>query len=215
MNLKWDRAFLLYLVAFHVAWACWPYFLYPTVVAIGTTTLEYALINIAVRLAVWVVPVWLYLRFVDQVDPWDYLKLHHHKRRAVVIAIILTALNLAGSILRFGLPHLSMQRVTWNSILGTSMMIGFIEEIPYRGFIFQKVAERTGFWVANLITSLLFLAIHVPGWLALNILRADTAASIFVFGIVMGIVFRYAESLWAPIIAHSTNDFLSFVVFQL
>jgi membrane protease YdiL (CAAX protease family) len=28
-------------------------------------------------------------------------------------------------------------------------------------------------------------------------------------------VFRYSESLWAPIVTHSTNDFLSFVFFRL
>jgi len=67
------------------------------------------------------------------------------------------------------------------------LLIGIIEEIPYRGFMLQKLAERLGFWRANLITSLLFLAIHLPGWIALQ--------------------------LWAPILTHSANDFLSFVVF--
>jgi CAAX protease family protein len=211
---RWPT-FITYVLAFHLAWACWPYFLYPRVVAMGETTLAYALVNIGIRLLVWVLPVWLYLRFVDGVDPVNYLKLRHRVRRGVVIALALTTLNLAGSILRFGVPHPDMQRVTWNSMLGTSFLVGFIEEIPYRGFILQKLAERMNFWVANLITSLLFLWIHVPGWLALHLLRADTMATIFVFGFVMGIAFRYADSLWTPIIVHSTNDFLSFVVFKV
>jgi hypothetical protein len=54
-------------------------------------------------------------------------------------------------------PHVSLERVTWNSVLGTSFLVGFIEEIPYRGFMLQKFTARTGFWPANLITSLLFL----------------------------------------------------------
>jgi len=143
------------------------------------------------------------------------LKLRYRVRRGVIIALVLTTLNLAGSILRFGVPHPDMQRVTWNSVLGTSFLVGFIEEIPYRGFILQKLAERMNFWVANLITSLLFLSIHVPGWLALHLLRADTMATIFVFGFVMGIAFRYADSLWTPTIVHSTNDFLSFAAFKM
>ncbi|PYR37550.1 MAG: hypothetical protein DMF89_25500 [Acidobacteria bacterium] len=32
----------------------------------------------------------------------------------------------------------------------------------------QKLAERLGFWRANLITLLLFLAIHLPGWIAFS-----------------------------------------------
>jgi len=207
--------FLTYVLLFHLAWACWPYFGYPRVVAVGDRTLEYALLNIGIRLVVWVLPVWLYLRFVDGVEPFDYLKLRQHVARGLVIAIVLTTLNLLGSMLRFGLPHPTMQRVTWNSILGTSFLVGFIEEIPYRGFMLRKLAERMRFWAANLITSVLFLAVHVPGWLALKQLRLDTAASVFVFGVVMAIVYKYADSLWAPIVTHSTNDFLSFVLFRL
>ena len=75
-------------------------------------------------------------------------------------------------------------------------------------------AEVVDFWLANLITSLLFLAVHLPGWIALNTLRADLAATVFVFGLAMGIVFKYADSLLAPIVTHSANDFLSFVVFR-
>ena len=202
-------------MAFHLAWIAWPYLLYPRLVAVGEKTLLYAVLNISIRLLVWVAPVLIYLRYVDGVDPFDYLKLTRRVGRGFVIALVLTIVNLLASIARYGVPHPTLERVTWNSMIGTSFLIGFIEEIPYRGFMLQKFAERMDFWLANLITSLLFLAIHLPGWLALHMLRADLAITIFIFGIVMAIVFRYADSLWAPIVAHSTNDFLSFVVFRL
>jgi membrane protease YdiL (CAAX protease family) len=108
-----------------------------------------------------------------------------------------------------------MQRVNWNSMLGTSFFIGFVEEIPYRGFMLQKFAERMNFWLATLITSLLFVSIHLPGWIALHMLKAGAVVSIFVFGVVMAIAFKYSKSLWAPIITHSANDCLSFVIFGL
>src|SRR5262249_43792113 len=165
------------------------------------------------RLLFWVAPVWLYLRFVDGVDPASYLKLRQHVPRGVAVAIALTALNLAGSITRFGMPHLTLQRVTWNSVLGTSAFVGVIEEIPYRGFILQKLGERVDFWLANLITSLLFLSIHLPGWIALHMLRVDTAVTVFVLSVVFALAFRYSGSLWAAILTHSGNDFLSFVIF--
>jgi membrane protease YdiL (CAAX protease family) len=108
-----------------------------------------------------------------------------------------------------------MSRVTWNSVLGTSFLIGFVEEIPYRGFMLQKFAQRCGFWAGNLITSFLFLAVHVPGWIASDALRLDRALAIVIFGFVMGIVFECSDSLWAPIVTHSANDFLSFVIFRV
>ncbi len=45
--------------------------------------------------------------------------------------------------------------------------------------------------------------------------RADTAVTVFVFGFVMALALRYSRSLWAPIITHSANDFLTFVLFRL
>jgi CAAX protease family protein len=176
--------------------------------------LAYALVQLSIRVLLWVVPVWFYLRYVDRVEPLGYLKLKEHIGRGLVVAIVLTAVNLVGTIARFGLPHPTLERVTWNSMLGTSFLIGFIEEIPYRGFILQKFAERIDFWLANLITSLLFLAIHLPGWIALHTLSVDAAATILVFSVVMATVFKLSDSLWAPIVAHSANDFLSFVVFR-
>ena len=207
---------LLYVAAFHLAWIAWPYLLYPRLTAaLGDRTLAYALIQLTIRALVWIAPVFLYLRYVHRVEPLEYLKLKRHIGRGFVVAAALTALNLGGTIARFGVPHPTLDRVSWNSVLGTSFLVGFIEEIPYRGFMLRKFAERLGFWPANLVTSLLFLAIHVPGWLALHTWRPGAAASVLVLGFVMGLAVRYSNSLWAPIVTHSANDFLSFVIFGL
>lgn len=206
-------AFLIYVAVFHLAWVAWPLAVYPRLRHLGDTTLTYALLNLSCRLAVWVVPVLLYLRRVDGVDPLDYLRLRNHAARGVAFAGALTALNVAGSAARFGLPHLTWSRVTWNSVLGTSLLVGVIEEIPYRGFMLRKFTERWGFWRANVVTSTLFLTVHVPDWIVLHAGGTDKAVRIVAFGFVMGLLVRHSESLWAPILSHSANDFLSFVVY--
>ena len=94
-------------------------------------------------------------------------------------------------------------------------MVGFIEEIPYRGFMLRQFTARIGRWPATLITSLLFVFIHVPGWIALHTMRVDRVASIFIFAVIMGLLVTYSRSLWASIIAHSANDWLSFVIFRV
>jgi len=206
---------LAYLLVFHLAWSAWPFYVYPKLTTIGEATLAYALLNISLRLVLWVTPVFLYLWRVDRVEPLEYLKLTQHVRRGVIVAVVVTLVNVVGSVARFGAPHPRVESLTWNSVLGTSVVVGFIEEIPYRGFLLQKFTERIGFWPATLVTSLLFVAIHVPGWMALHLFTVDRAASIFIFAVVMAVVFRYSGSLWAPIIAHSTNDWLSFVIFRV
>ncbi len=207
--------FIVYLIVFHAAWVGWVYLLYPRVQALGEATLLYALVNIGIRLLVWVLPVCLYLRYIDRAELSEYLKLKRYWQRGVLIGLALTVVNFLGSLTRFGLPHPSAQAITWNSILSTSLLIGFVEEIPYRGFILQKFQERFDFWVANLISSLLFLGIHLPGWISLRILKPASVVSVFIFGVLMAIVFKYAKSLWSVIVAHSLNDFLAFVIFHI
>src|SRR5436190_13876275 len=208
--------FIIYLIAFHAFWmGVYVFAIYPWMRSLGERTLRYALINISIRLAVWVLPVFLYLIYVDGVNPFEYLKLKHNCKRGVIIGVVLSVINLLGTTIRFGLPHPTAQSLTWNSVIGTSILIGFIQEIPYRGLMLQKFAERYGFWVATAISSILFLSIHLPGWISLHLLKAGSVVSVFVFGMVMAIVFRYGKSLWGPIITHSTNDFIAFVLFRL
>ena len=206
--------FIVYLILFNGAWVCWVLFIYPRMRELGEASLSYALLNIALRLAIWVVPVLAYLRYVDHTDPVTYLKLSCAWRRGLQIGIGLTLLNLLLSVARFGVPHPNWHAVTWNNVLSTSLLIGFIEEIPFRGFILQKLGERMNFASATALSSGLFLAIHLPGWISLHMLNPGVAVFVFVFGVAMAIIFKYSNSLWSVIVAHSLNDFLSVVVFK-
>jgi len=207
--------FLVYVAAFHLLWIAWPVFLYPRLVTVGSETLTYALINLSFRFLYWIAPVLLYLRYVDGVDPFEYLRMTPPLRRGLILALVLTAINVIGTFARFGMPHLSLQRVTWNSVLGTSFLIGLFEEIPYRGFMLRKFSERMNVWLANLVTSLLFLSIHLPGWIALHIFNPGAAVSVFLLGVVFAWAVRYSGSLWSAIITHSANDCLTFVIFGM
>lgn len=207
--------FVIYVVAFHLLWIAWPVFLYPRLLTVGGATLTYALINLSFRFLYWIAPVLLYLRYVDRVNPFEYLRMTPPVRRGLLLALVLTAINVIGTLARFGLPHLSLERVTWNSVLGTSFLIGFFEEIPYRGFMLRKFSERMNAWAANLVTSLLFLSIHLPGWIALHTFNAGGAVSVFLIGVVLAWAVSYSGSLWSAIITHSANDFMTFVIFGM
>ena len=206
--------FIAYLLLFFALWTGWVLWIYPRVEALGNTTLIYAILNIALRLLLWVLPVFLYLRYIDHINPFTYLKLRQHWQRGILVGLAISLINFLGMLLRFGPPHLSTQYLTWNSILSTSILIGFVEEIPFRGFIFQKLHEKYSFWIANLLSSLLFLAIHLPGWISLHLLTLPTVISIFLIGIILATIFHYSKTLWSSIVAHSLNDFLSSIIFH-
>ena len=208
-------SFIVYVFLFHAFWmGAYVFAIYPRMRSLGENTLRYALVNLSIRMLVWVLPVFVYLRYIDGVNPIAYLKLVINWKRGVIVGLALSLLNLFGSMIRFGWPQAGVHSFTWNSLLSTSILIGFIEEIPYRGFMLQKFAEYYGFWTAAIITSVLFLCIHLPGWISLHLLNTGSVISAFIFGFVMALVLRYTRSLWAPIITHSTNDFFAFVLFH-
>src|SRR4030095_3920047 len=207
-------SFVLYLIIFHGTWTTWVLLGYPQLRYLGEQTLLYALINLTVRGLIWVLPVFVYLRYVERVGTWNYLKLRKRWLGGLLVGLGFSALNCLLYFAQHGPPHFGDIRFTWNSILSTFLLIGFVEEIPYRGFIFQKLNEWCSFPAAALISSLLFVAIHLPGWVSLHIYRTPTALFVFVFGVLMVILFRYTNSWWAPIVSHSLNDFLSAVLFH-
>jgi len=208
---------IAYLTLFYLAWTfVWVYGVYPWAnETIGNTTLTYALINIVFRLLIWVLPVCGYLRYVDHVPVLEYLQLQRHWQRGVITGLVVSVINFLGTMVRIGPPAWSGAHVTWNSILGTSNLVGVFEEIPFRGLVLQKLQERFGFVASLVISSILFVGAHVPGWIILGSLKAYNIAFIFVFGGAMAIMLKYSKSLWAPIISHSLNDCLSFVIFHM
>ncbi len=129
------------------------------------------------------------------------------------MGLAFTLLNLLGMLARYGVPQPDLQAVTWNNLLSTALLIGLIEELPYRGLILSELQARWGFWSANLATTLLFAAIHLPGWLALGLFTFEVLIFVLIFGFLMGLLVRISGSLWSAIVAHSLNDFLSVVIF--
>jgi CAAX protease family protein len=209
--------FVGYLAIFYLTWTfVWVCGVYPWAnKTIGDTTLAYALIHIVFRLLIWVLPVFWYLRYIDDVNVLEYLQLKQHWRQGVIVGLTLSVINFLGTMVRIGQPVWSSAYVTWNSVLGTSILVGVFEEIPFRGFMLQKIQERFDFVTSMVISSILFVGAHIPGWIMLGSLTASNIIYIFVFGAVMAIILKYSKSLWAPIITHSLNDCLSYVIFHI
>lgn len=213
---KLDWKPIVLVIGFFVVWTSYVALIYPQVVTLGADTLLYTLLHNALKILIWIVPVFLYLRFVDNVNPFDYLKLRQKWKTGLLVALIVSVLNFAIFVMQFGLPQLDKAHVTWSSILSSSIAVGFIEEILFRGFILQKLALTTNFWIANVLTSILFLLVHIIGWILLGSvasLNLYSYLTIFIFSFVMGIIFHYSDSLWGCIIPHSLNDCFSVVLF--
>ncbi|GAB1640035.1 CPBP family intramembrane glutamic endopeptidase [Krasilnikovia sp. MM14-A1259] len=85
------------------------------------------------------------------------------------------------------------------------------EEWLYRGYLLPTITG-TGvlFWRANLVTSVLFVAVHLVGWAFQGTLPANALSvypvSILVLSLVLGYLRHRTGSLLAPILLHVGNN---------
>ncbi|MBE3553988.1 MAG: CPBP family intramembrane metalloprotease [Thermicanus sp.] len=79
------------------------------------------------------------------------------------------------------------------------------EELLFRGFSLPFLATFIGPWLSLLIIALLFMALHIPQYGK----RAIIHLFIFFVGTMLGLLFFWRETLWAPIFAHFFYNLVS------
>lgn len=203
--------FIIFIVLFYVVHAAYSYVYANSSYLQGNLVLQ-----IVLRLGLWTVPVLIYL-IISGANPFDYLKLRKNILKGVLWGIVIGCGILVINILRV---YLSWGVVTMNLDISRDfwwkgiILVGLSEEVFFRGFVLQKINERTGFWVANCIAAVLFVLVHVVGWILLNQMlepKVQDMIVLFIFSLLQGFVLKKTKSLWACMIIHSFNNFTSVI----
>ncbi len=96
------------------------------------------------------------------------------------------------------------QRYEYILAFATLVVIAPIaEEILFRGYLFGKLKKFVPIWIAILVTSLLFGAVH-GAW--------NVAVDTFALSVVMCLLRISTGSLWAPILLHMTKNSIAFYI---
>ncbi len=162
-------------------------------------------------LFIFILPVVLYIKLKDKTDPLDYLKLKNNPLKGILtgflISIIFISLLIIKNIL-IGWKHINLNiGIFWVS----GLSVGILEEIPFRGFLMQKLLKQTNFLTANLLTTILFVILHIPTWLFSHNNIMSSAITISLASLVLGYLFREYKSLWVPIIFHSIFNLCTWI----
>jgi membrane protease YdiL (CAAX protease family) len=85
------------------------------------------------------------------------------------------------------------------------------EEFLMRGSLMGNLQQTHSFVKANLISSLMFVILHMPGWffmgsLISNITKLDGALSIFLIGLLCGYAVNRGNSVLSSMIVHFLNN---------
>ncbi len=83
------------------------------------------------------------------------------------------------------------------------LLVAVSEELVFRGYLLNNFLQSTNKWMALLITSVLFAAVHInnPGAGILPV------AEVFIGGLMLGINYIYTRNLWFGIFLHFTWNF--------
>lgn len=167
------------------------------------------LLNAGIKIIVYVFSALLYIKFVLNREPLQYLKLNQHIRKGLFYGIGLSLL--LGLYFTYQSGRLASGNfdftLSFDDYLNVFLLAGITEEIVFRGLILQEINKKISFWKANLITSFLFLIIHFPTWMLTGVF-SNFWAHIYVFsgGLVFGFLFKKTNSLWTVIILHSFHN---------
>ena len=159
--------------------------------------------SFAYYLIVVALPVLIYL-WLTTSDPFQYLKMTGNIISGigwgVLVGVLVCVVFFLINGLRFGTKGVTAQNI-W---LVTGMaLIGLVEEIPFRGLYLQVFIEKMGFIWANVVSSLIFAALHAAvlfkgGGGALVQLMLLVIISLW-----LGYIFKKTQSFWAAAIVHS------------
>ena len=172
-----------------------------------------AITSATIKIVIWVIPVILLVKIMEKSKPFSYLQLHNNFRKGLkwigwvfLVMIFCFVINL------FVLKNNVDFQIGFNGWLNTILLVGITEEIVFRGFLLRKLMDSFRFWIANTVTSLLFVSIHFPIWFNKGLFEfpsiLSSILSIFVLSIIFGVVYKKSNSLWSVIFIHSLYNLL-------
>jgi membrane protease YdiL (CAAX protease family) len=204
-----------FLAMFFTAWSIWCIVLVQDPQTYGSGA-----IRLLARLLLWIVPTLLFVRWSQPRPVLDYLHLRSGVKRGVLWGLAAAIVHpLAEAVYRLASGSASFALPDWsewaNPILGAPLA----EELLFRGVVLQRFAQRQRLSLAVVASAILFSLIHLPyWWLAGQFGGSDLVlneAKMVVYGIAFAAVFLASGSLWAPLIYHWVNNFLSVAVTNL
>ncbi len=97
-------------------------------------------------------------------------------------------------------------------LLNVLVIAPAFEEFLMRGAIMGNLQKAYSFITANIITSVMFVVLHIPGWYFMGVLSANLtqpvggALSIFLVSLAFGYAAQQSRSVMGGVLAHFLNN---------
>jgi CAAX protease family protein len=98
-------------------------------------------------------------------------------------------------------------------LVAAGVIAPFVEELFFRGFLFGLYRKRQPFWLAQVVSGVLFTILHLqPG--RMNVQQmAGLSVGIFMLAIMLGWLYERTGSLYPGMLAHAVNNATGLILF--
>lgn len=166
---------------------------------------------------IWVLPFLLLVlkeKNKGVIPPKQLFGFHFHRKSFLVALAVSTLYSLCGMLFSHGGWWTNPSLPVAQALL-KYFIVGFVEEMVYRGLGMNWLSESMNERMANVISSFFFAALHLPAYFIhwycgqpfLGMAMLTQAISAFILGLIFGVVFRKSKSVWASAIVHFWYDF--------
>lgn len=171
---------------------------------------------VSAKILIWLMPVFVLIEYVERARSVQFLELTNPLQGLAVglfLSLLLIALFYLFDRVFDRQKHLALPMLSL-ALLNAVIVAPLVEEVVFRGFYLRKLLlNGSGFWVANGLTSIFFVGMHVPGWYFQGRLHFDSGlapiGSLLFFSLVLGLVKVKTKSLYATIVIHLLNNLYS------
>jgi len=208
----------LLLAAFFVLWTLRATLFYAVDESIASPTLRAAYADL-LKFVVWVLPSAAFAYWLRCERPAKYLGLSvvpSLRKWLLCLAVTLIFL-LAVTLFEYTSGRKSFSGAGLSLLppvlaLFQLVLSPLFEELLFRGLVMNELMSLLPAYLANALTSLLFVGAHLPFWLShggLTRAMISNAFGVFVFSVVACWLFARTRSIWPPTVAHIANNILS------
>lgn len=111
----------------------------------------------------------------------------------------------------FGYIHWQANVFSYSTILSgfaIFLLAAIVEELLFRGFIFQRLIQAFGKWAAQLIIAALFLVTHINNPGMTGIVKTFASINIFIASVLFGMAYIKTKSLAMPLGLHFMANYM-------
>ena len=170
--------------------------------------------SIIIKFVFWIILVFVYSKVIYKENIFEKICFKNNKKGIVyafIFGFFLLVINLAYNYL--SKVTLFDFNVSVRGFISAVVFAPIIEELVFRGFILEKLKISIPFFWANLITSVLFMLVHFPGWLIWGEgVSLETSISILLVSFIWGYMYKKSGSFLSPVLGHAINNLISMVV---